>query len=357
MSREGNKGHRLLSISSPRAIRGWCVDTKRLGWFLGVIVVLTMVLSGCQPASQALPDIETDQRLQVLATTSIVGDVVQQVGGESIDLAVLLPVGTDPHSFQPTPQEVVSVSEADVVFINGLGLEQFLNDILSNAVGEARVVSVSEGIMPRESQHSPDEDPEHAEADAHEHADQTVRDGDDAPADGDPHVWVDPNNVMAWTENIVRTLAELDPANAGVFRANGDAYLAALQELDAWIRNQVEAVPEGDRKIITDHMLFGYFVDRYGFEQIGAIVSGYSSMAAPSAQELAALEDAIQDMGVKVVFVGNTVNPDLAARVAGDTGVDLVFLYTGSLSEPGGDADSYLDFMRYNVNAIVGALQ
>jgi manganese/iron transport system substrate-binding protein len=318
---------------------------------------LMMLLGGCRSVPQASPIPKADGKLRVLATTSILGDVVGQVGGDVIELTVLLPVGADPHSFQPTPQDVVKVAEADVVFVSGLGLEGFLDNLLSNAGGDTRVVSASDGIAPRETHHDADEDHSDEVADDPGHADETVGGEEHEHVGGDPHVWVDPNNVMLWTKNIVRALKELDPANAAVYEANGAAYLIALQELDDWIKGQVESVPEADRKIVTDHLLFSYFVERYGFEQVGAIVPGYSSMAAPSAQAVAALTDAIKELDVKAVFVGNTVNSDLAERIAEDTGVNLVFLFTGSLSEPGGDADSYLEFVRYNVNAIVGALK
>jgi ABC-type Zn uptake system ZnuABC Zn-binding protein ZnuA len=128
-------------------------------------------------------------------------------------------------------------------------------------------------------------------------------------------------------------------------------------QLDAWIREPVAQIPAENRQMITDHPLLGYFVDEYGIDQDGAIIPGYSSMAEPSAQELAQIEDAIVALGVPAIFVGNSVNPALAERVASDTGVQLVFFYTGSLSEAGGEAETYLDYMRYNTNAIVEALK
>jgi manganese/iron transport system substrate-binding protein len=172
----------------------------------------------------------------------------------------------------------------------------------------------------------------------------------------DPHTWFDPHNVVVWTHNIEHALSALDPAHAGAFKANADAYGAQLQELDAWIDKQLAPVPETDRKLVTDHMTFGYFAQRYGFDQVGAVFPGYSTLDAPSARDRAALEDTIRKLDVKAIFISTTVNPDLAERVAEDTGIKLVYLYSGSLSEPGGPADSYLALMRYNVSAIVEAL-
>jgi manganese/iron transport system substrate-binding protein len=162
---------------------------------------------------------------------------------------------------------------------------------------------------------------------------------------------------MVWTHNIEYALSTLDPDNAEAYEANAKAYQAKLEELDGWIHEQVAQVSETDRKLVTDHTSFSYFAHRYGFEQIGAVFPGYSTLAEPSAQDIAVLEDAIGEFDVAAVFVGITVNPDLAERVAEDTGTLLVFLYTGSLSEPGGPADDYISLMRYNVSAIVEALR
>lgn len=292
---------------------------------------------------------ETEQRssgakLKVVATTTLVGDVVSQVGGDLIDLSVLLPPGMDPHSFNPAPQDVIKVAEADVVFANGAGLEEFLEKLIENVGAQARVVHVSDGT-----------DFLAFESEGHE---GQGHDDEESEYEGvDPHTWIDPNNVILWVHNIEHELSEVDPGNAGAYQANAKKYETELKDLDAWIREQVSQVPVENRKLVTDHALFGYFADEYGFEQVGALISGYSSLAQPSAQELAAIEDAIREYGVKAIFVGNTVNPVLAEQVARDTGVQLVSIYTGSLSEAGGEAETYLEYMQYNTSAIVNALK
>ncbi len=313
---------------------------KRWMWIAAVLVVLTMV-SGCAGRPAARGD-----KLAVVATTTIVGDVVAQVGGDAIDLTVLLPVGADPHVFDPSPQDMAQVADADVIFANGAGLEAFLERLLENAGGNAELIHVSEGIAFIEAEHH--EDDEHED----EHA------ADDHHHEGiDPHTWTDPNNVLRWVDNIESALIRYDPAHAAAYKANADAYRAQLRELDAWVRGQVAAIPAENRKLVTDHETFAYFAQRYGFEQIGAVVPGYSTAAQPSARDLAALEDRIRAYGVKAVFVGSTVNPALAQRVAEDTGIKLVFLYTGSLTAPGGEADSYLRYVKYNVGAMVEGLR
>ncbi len=310
--------------------------SKGLRWKVGAVIGALALAVACRAPAPGAPGSGEGvpqtgkEKLRVVATTTIVGDVVRAVGGDAIALTVLLPPGVDPHTFEPTPQDVAAVADAAVVFANGAGLERFLEPLLQNAGGHARLVTVSEGIALRRLGGS-----------AHE---------------VDPHVWFDPLNVMVWVRNIARALRTLDPAHAEVYAANARRYEDELRKLDAWIRDQVARVPPEQRKLVTDHAVFGYFAQRYGFEQVGAIVPGGSSAAEPSAQALVALEETIREQKVRAIFVGKTVNPSLAQRIAEDTGVRIVFLYTGSLSAPGGPADTYLKLMRYDVTAIVKAL-
>jgi len=301
-----------------------------------VLAALTGLCACSQPAPDAgQTQPSGDGKLRALATTTIVGDVVRNVGGDAIQLDVLVPPGVDEHSFQSTPEDVTKVAQADVIFLNGAGLETFLEPLLRNAGKDVRQVPVSEGLQLLD---SPD-------GDAHE------------AAGGDPHLWLDPNNVAVWVDNIERALAELDPGHAAEFKANAEGYRQALADLDRWTREQVSQVPDANRKLVSDHQIFTYFAQRYNFQQEGALIPSYSTLAEPTAQEMAALEDAIRQTGVRAIFVGNTANPTLAERVAQDTGVQLVFIYTGSLSKPGGPAENYLDYFRYNVSAIVNALK
>ena len=301
------------------------MTTKTLTMLRKFFLTLTLAaLTACSaPASSS-----TNGLLAVVATTSLIGDVARQIGADRVSVNVLLPIGADPHAFEPRPQDVAALTDADLVLVNGLGLEATLQPLLGNA---RTIVTVSDGInaLPF------------------------------AEEEGglDPHVWQDPNNVIVWAHNIADAFTRADPAHADEYASNAEAYIAELTALDAWIKEQVAQIPEANRKLVTDHEDFGYFTARYGFEQIGAVVPSVSTGSAPSAQELAALEDAIRSSGVKAVFVGSTVSPDLSRRVAEDTGVRLVFLFTDSLSPAGGDAESYLMFMRYNVNAIVEALR
>lgn len=312
---------------------------------LGALIAILLV-AGC--TAPTLPS-ENTLPLQVVATTSIVADVVQQIGGERVAVHVLLPLGADPHTYEPAPQDIARVSDAVLVFASGAGLEEFLEKLIANAGAEQRLVSVSDGIELKDFGVE-----EHAEEEGEAHVDE---ENEKEHQSGDPHTWIDPANVKVWVENIRTRLSAVDPAGAELYQANAARYLAELDQLDGWIREQIAQIPPANRKIVTDHQVFGYFAERYGLEQVGAIIPGYSTAAAPSAQEIAAIEDAIRDLGVKAVFVGETIAPTLAQRVAEDTGVQLVFVYHGSLSAPDGPAATYLEYMRYNVNAMVAALK
>ena len=308
-------------------------------------------------------------KLNVVATTSIVADIVRQVGGGLIDVEILLPEGTDPHSFDPSPQDIAMVADADIIFANGAGLEAFIEHLLESAGAEERVVEVSKGVellthpedshTEDEGDHADHEEGEDGHHDEHEEDEDGHHDDheDHAHDKGDPHTWTDPNNVMIWVQNIELALSEADSSNGQKYAESAASYISELEEIDAWIREEIMKIPVEKRKIVTDHRLLGYYVEEYGLEQVGAIVEGYSSLAEPSAQELAEIEDAISALGVQAIFVGNTVNANLAEQISEDTGIKLVYFYTGSLSEAGGEAESYLDYLRYNTNAFVNALK
>ena len=300
---------------------------------LPILILVSPFLSACgQPVSKA-------EGVKVVASTTLIADVVKQVGRDRVAVTALLPVGADPHTFEPRPQDMAALSDADVVFINGFHLEEALEPTLKANV-RGSLVEVSEGIDPLPF------------LDANE-----GKVGETGHGAGDPHTWMDPNNAIVWAQNIAAALSKADPANAETHQSNAEAYIAELRALDQWIRQQVEQVPDGRRKLVTDHAIFGYFADQYGFEQVGLVVPALSTNAAPSAQELAELEDAIHAQGVTAIFVGNTVNPALSEQVARDTGAKPIFVYTDSLGEAGSEVDSYIKFMRYNVRAILDGLK
>lgn len=339
-------------------------NTKKLSLFFTLFLGFSW-LTACNRQSEKIVN---PGKLQIVATTTIVGDVVKQVGGDFIDLEVLLPVGADPHSFDPTPQDVAKISNADLVFANGAGLEAFLEKIIDSANAEDKLVYVSEGVdfLMFESTDNSEKVGEEFNHNDEVHDDENAQNDQDHDDEGeerhhhegmDPHTWTDPNNVLVWVQNITQVLIEKDQVNSIFYESNAEKFTLELEALDSWIRAQVALIPSENRKLVTDHTLFSYFADEYGFEQVGAIILGFSTLSEATAQDLAEIEDVIRSLHVKAVFVGNSVNPSLAERVASDTGVQLVYVYTGSLSDADGEAGSYLAYMRYNTNAFINALK
>ncbi len=303
------------------------------------------------PAPEGIPEIEpvslaAGERLQVVATTSIVGDVVRQVAGEAAEATVLMAIGQNPHAYEPTPSAIATVEDAHIVFVNGLDLEEQLMDDIDH-ISTGYIVPVSAGIQPLDPLGAHDHEDDHGHGHAH--------------AKGDPHVWFDPTNVMAWTENVAHALSEADPENHEVYEANAEAYIEELRAVDREIRRGVAAIPPEHRKLVVDHAALGYFAEEYGFEVIGAVIPSTTDQAEPSARDIAQLVELIKEEDVQAIFVGGTAGRglrNLVDTVAEEVGRDLPVgeLLTGSLAPPGQPGDTYLGFTRRNAEVIVGAL-
>lgn len=275
----------------------------------------------------------TGTGVKVVATTTQIGALTREVAGAEVELTVLLSAGADAHDYEPSPKAVAQIKDADVVLVNGIGLDAWLNDVISGA-GADRVVAVTDGITIREAEM--------------EHGD----------GEGDPHVWHDPENVKVMVDNIATALSQADPENAATFQANSDAYKARLDAVDAQVRALIDSIPAGNRKIVTNHDSFGYFFDRYGIEFVGAIIPGTSKDAQPSAKDLADLTDLIKREGVKAIFAEEEVDPKVAKQLAEDTGVAIVTgLYADSLGAPGSGAETVDGMLLSNATKIAEALR
>jgi ABC-type Zn uptake system ZnuABC Zn-binding protein ZnuA len=312
---------------------------KNLIYRIMMPILITMALmASCQPAPAQPPVGE----MKVLAVETFLADITQNVAGSRAKVDALIPLGLDPHAFEPTPGDVVRLSEARVLVVNGAGFEHWLENVLANAktpAGGRFEIEAARGLTPR--QPGPGE----------------VLDPDEHK-EGDPHYWLDPTQVIQYVEQIRAGLSEVDPAGKEDYTANAAAYTARLKDLDAWIRTQVDQIPAERRLLVTNHESFGYFADRYGFKIIGTVIPSVSTGASPSAQQLAALVDAIRRSNARAIFLETGSNPQLANQVAQETNVKVVTdLYTHSITAAGGPAPTYIDMMRANVNAIVGALK
>ncbi len=264
--------------------------------------------------------------LPVVASFSILGDFVREVGGDAVAVSVIVGPDSDAHVYEPTPADARKVSEARLVFVNGLGFEGWFDRLVAAAGAKARIVVASAGIKPR------------------------------ALDDGvDPHAWQDVANARRYVENIRDALKAADPGRAALYETRAAAYLATLAALDRQVASAIAAIPSQRRRIVSTHDAFGYFAAHYGLEFIAP--QGVSTEAEPSARDIARIIDAARREKVAAVFLENISDPRLAQRLAKESGVKLGGeLYSDALSKPDGPAASYVAMMRHNVGELTKAL-
>lgn len=313
------------------------------------LILLATGVTACQPAtapSTAAPQEGATAatgmpKLSVLAAESFIADMAQNVAGDRLKVQTLMPLGLDPHAFQPTPQDVSHIADSQVLIVNGAGFEGWLQEVLDNTGGERQVIEASADLTSRQAREG----------------EETVM-TDEERAAGDPHFWLDPTNAIKYVENIRDGLSQADPAGKDVYAKNAETYIAKLKELDTWIAEQMQSIPAERRQIVTNHESFGYFADRYDFTIIGTVVPSVSTGSSPSAQQLAQLIDQIKSTGAPAIFLETGANPQLANQVAEETGVTVVTdLVSHSITAPDGPAPTYLDMMRLNTQAFVNGLK
>ena len=325
-------------------------------------------------AAPATPGETSGTKLTVVTTSNILADWVRAVGGDRVEVFPLLPANADPHTFQPGPQDITRVADADVVFSVGLSLEAgWLEELIANAAGDPEaIVPLGDGVDPIDfveilEEHGEGEEEEeghgeegHAaeeEDDGHGEEGHAAEEGDHGHGELDPHFWFDPIRVQQAVDSIAARLAAVDPAGQSFYHDNAAAYNGQLDSLHAWIQEQVATLRAERRVLVTSHDSFQYFAVRYGFEVAGAIFP-VTTQAEPTAQELSALIETIEHEGVPAVFTEKSHSERLARRVSEETGATLIGgLYTGSLGEVGGEAGTYVDLMRHNTTTIVEALR
>jgi ABC-type Zn uptake system ZnuABC Zn-binding protein ZnuA len=304
---------------------------------LFAVVAAPLLLGGCSTGARQ------PGKLKVVATYSILGDLVKNVAGDEVEVVTLVGPDGDAHTFEPTPKDGIAIADADVIFENGVGFETWLDKMVASSRSKAKRVVVTKGLEFREGEchHSAKEKEK-----PHEHED-------------DPHVWHDVKNAIHMVGVIRDRLVEIDPAHAEKYKANAAAYLDRLQKLHAWVEETVGALPKDRRKLVTSHDTFGYFADRYGFKVVGAALPSVSTEASdPSAADFAKLVESVKATKVSAIFAENVHNPKLMERLARETGVKLAPpLYTDALGKPGSAGDTYEKMIRHNVTTIVNALK
>ncbi|CAM3963110.1 metal ABC transporter solute-binding protein, Zn/Mn family [Deinococcus marmoris] len=279
--------------------------------------------------------------LQVSVSNSILADFVRNVGGARVSVNEIVPVGADPHSFQPTASVIRGLAGSRVLFVNGAGLEPWLPQVRASAPS-VPVKTLTSGLKLREGGKE-EEGEDHA---GEEHS------------DFDPHAWWDLGLAAGYVKNIQSALTALDPAGKTSYAGNTAAYLKKLSEADAYAKKQFATLPASKRQIVTNHDALNYFAARYGLKIVGAVIPGLSTEREPSARELATLITAVKKSGAKVIFTENTVNIRLAQALAKETGAKIAPpLYTDALGPKGGAGETFLKALRFNVDEMVGALK
>lgn len=324
-------------------------------WPLPLLVALALAVAGCAPRDHdAEPEAAMDdaiaadgRALDLLATTSIIGDILEAVVDGDATVAVLMPPGTDPHQFEPTPAQVRAIEEADLVVANGFDLEPTLTDVLATSEQRGdRVLRLFDGIA----------DPLQFEEAADEHADD---DGHDDHGEWDPHVWNDPVRTAEAVRGLGIRLDEVDDSRPeGTWAERSEAYADEILTVHAEIEQMLVRVPDGRRKMVTNHDAFGYLADRYDLEVLGVIIPGGATLAEPTAREFRELAELIDQHDLPAIFAETTSPTRLAEALAREVGrdVDVVVLYSESLGEPGSGAETYLGMLRVNGERIAEAL-
>jgi manganese/iron transport system substrate-binding protein len=313
---------------------------------LVALLLLLALAAGCAGSSG-----EESGRPEVVATTPVIGDLVRQVAGERAEVFVLVPPGAEPHTFQPTPRDAARISRAEAVFKNGLGLDDWVDDLLESAGGEGQtVVELSRGLEPIGAEHGHEEEHSHHDGHAH-HEEEHGHHGEHAR--GNPHFWLDVRYAMRYVERIRDALIRMDPEGEEVYRENARRYLRELERLDRYIRERAGSIPEERRKLVTFHDAFPYFARAYGFEEVAVVLPNPN--AEPGSRQVARVVRAVREEGVPAIFTEPQFNSRLARTVAEEAGVEVYEIYSDTL--PAGDGPrTYEAMMRANIDRIAEAL-
>jgi zinc/manganese transport system substrate-binding protein len=277
-------------------------------------------------AVMAVRPLHAEDRLNVVASFSILGDLVKNVGGDKVDVATLVGPNGDVHVYTPAPSDAKKNADARLLVMNGLGLEGWLPRLVQSAGSKATIVTASNGIAPLQ-----------------------------LGSDADPHAWQSVANVRIYVANIRDALIAADPADAAVFRANAERYLGELNALDAEVRAAIAKIPPERRKVITTHNAFGYFAAAYGVTFVAPV--GVSTESEPSARDIATLIQQIKAEKIPAVFLENLGDDRLIRRIAAETGAKAGgTLYSDSLTDEKGPAPTYIALVRHNIKALTSAL-
>lgn len=316
-------------------------------------------LAAVAPAASAARPAPATAPLNVVASFSILGDMVREIGGERVALTTLVGANGDVHSFEPSPRDTKALSEAEVLVLNGLGFETWLPRLVQSSGFKGRQILASKGVAVRRlsadevaggdhGEESEKHGGEHGHGDAHEHDHHAV-------GDIDPHAWQDLRNGMIYAQNIADGLARADPSRASYYKMRAKLYIDKMTKLDAEIRVALADIPANRRIVITSHDAFGYFAQAYGIRFIS--VAGLSSEAEPSAKDLAAIVDRARKEHVAGVFIESGTSSRLVKQLARETGIRMGgTLYSDALASADAPAASYLGMFSWNAGRLIYVL-
>ena len=289
------------------------------------VALIAVLLGGCAASGGG------NGGLEVVATTTQIGDWVRVVGGNAVDVDQILQPNTDPHDYEPRPSDVEGAAGAKIVFENGDNLDRWVGDVVSQSGSHAKLVDLGEGVPIREPGES--SGPEASRY--------------------DPHWWHDPRNAEAAVSEIERQLSAADPGHREAFKRQAAAYLAKLHLLDRGIRRCMDAIPASRRKLVTDHDAFDYFARRYAIQIVGAVIPSQTTQAQPSAKDVSELTKLIERENVKAIFPESSINPKLAQAIASQTGASADYtLYGDTLGPSGSSGSTYLKMERANADSM-----
>lgn len=281
----------------------------------------------------------TAGKIKVVATTTQIGDFVKNVGGDKIELYTILKPGLDAHEFEPTVADSKALGGAQVIFSNGVNLEEWLAKTIQNSGTKGVQVVCSEGAILLQG--------------SHEH-----KEGEAAHEEHDPHIWFSTENAKIMVNNISAGLSKVDPANKAGYETNARNYTAELDKLNKEIKDSLATIPVDRRKLVTNHDAFGYYADQFKLKVVGSIIPSFDTNAEPSAQELGELVKKIKAEKVPAIFTESSLTTKLAEQIAKEAGVKIISnLYSDSLGAVGSDGDTYIKMMQANTKNIVNGLQ
>lgn len=310
-----------------------------------------LLVTGCSSENGG----DSDGGLTVVATTTQVADIVREAGRDEIQVDQILQPNTDPHDYEPRPSDVEAFAEADIVFRSGGDLDDWSDQLVEDSGSQAEVIDLSARVpVVLEGGHDhAGEDEGHSDEEADDASGQEASSEEET----DPHWWHDPVNVRAAAAEVGSALSSADPSGSQDFKAGARALGARASRIDRQISKCIDAIPPGERKLVTDHDALGYFANRYGLEIVGTVIPALTSQAQPSAGDLADLERTIEEEEVKAVFPESAYSPDLAEAVAADTGASTEYsLYGDTLGPEGSGAETWAGMIEHNADSIVRGL-